>query len=309
MSIRVMTLVSDRFSGGGSDLIAMLMLADWCSDDGDSLYPSIAILAARMRVSESQARRVLHGLIDRGFVAVIGNEFGGAPGTTRAYRLNVAKLRSLPILPKIAEHQARSSKRIHVGSDSFQFDGDTAGMDATPSTDATPSSRAAPSMDARDGVHGCAGGLAPMRETASMGDTLSTMNRQLTIKEPSERRGKAKSPTGDDVRSRALGVVELVAEGVDREHAIDWLAVRRRKRMPLTPSVWEKTKREAAKAGLTPAQVVQRCAETSWGGFEASYVENARSAPSANPPQRFDAVEYVNNRNHPNEHTDILIDV
>lgn len=155
MSIKVMTLVWDRYQGSGSELLAMLALANWCNDDGGSLYPSIKQIALKMRVSRSQAQRVLHGLMpetDKAladgdwFVRVIGNEKGGAPGTTRQYQLNVKRLLSFP----------------EIGSD-------TGRVDATGSTDATGR------MDAQDGSHPCDG-------TGSMGATQSviepSINRQ-----------------------------------------------------------------------------------------------------------------------------------
>jgi hypothetical protein len=158
MSIKVMTLVWDRFPAAGSELLAMLALADWCTDDGGSLYPSIATLAAKIRVSESQARRILHGLIDNGYVTVIGNANGGAPGTTRQYRVIVAKLRSLP------DRTAETCE--------------------TASTHATPSIDARGSADARDGSHGCA-------ETGSTHDT-QTIN--ITISKPSVKTKGAGAP-------------------------------------------------------------------------------------------------------------------
>jgi len=142
MSIKVMTLVWDRFPAAGSELLAMLALADWCSDDGGSLYPSIATLAKKIRVSESQARRLLHGLIADGYVSVIGNVNGGAPGTTRQYKVIVAKLKALPLLTP--------------------EDGETGSTDATPSADARGG------MDARDGLHGCARRVAPMTPKPSL---------------------------------------------------------------------------------------------------------------------------------------------
>lgn len=92
MSIRVIDLVWRTFPGAGSELLAMLALADWCNDEGDRLYPSINAVAKRIRKSHSQARRVVHKLIADEWLSVVGNEFGGAPGTTRQYQLNVTKL-------------------------------------------------------------------------------------------------------------------------------------------------------------------------------------------------------------------------
>ncbi len=181
MSIRVMTLVWDRFPGAGSDLLAMQALADWCADDGANLYPSISLLAAKMRVSESQARRVLHGLIDEGFVSVIGNQFGGAPGTTREYRVNLAKLRALPIIPAIADHlermELKNRPRSTGRTDATPPVDQTASADATPtgSTHARGSADARGSTGARDGSHGCKG----------TGSTHATQTVRLTVIEPS----------------------------------------------------------------------------------------------------------------------------
>lgn len=91
MSVRVLSKVWDGFPGGGSDLLAMLALADW-SDDLGHCWPSIAAVSHKTRLSRSQAQRVLHGLIDSGFLAVVGNENGGAPGSTRQYRINLESL-------------------------------------------------------------------------------------------------------------------------------------------------------------------------------------------------------------------------
>ncbi|WP_152564845.1 helix-turn-helix domain-containing protein [Cupriavidus metallidurans] len=81
-----MSLVWDGFPGSGSELLAMLALADWSDDDG-RCFPSMSAIAIKTRLSRSQAQRVVHGLIDGGFVEVLGNEFGGPPGATRQYRI------------------------------------------------------------------------------------------------------------------------------------------------------------------------------------------------------------------------------
>lgn len=93
-----MTAVWERFPASGSELLAMLALADWCDDNGGSLFPSISAVARKIRLSAKQARRILHAFEGQGFLAVVGNEAGGAPGTTRQYRLNVAKIMALPVI-------------------------------------------------------------------------------------------------------------------------------------------------------------------------------------------------------------------
>lgn len=88
MSIRILSLVWDKYPRGGTDLLALLALADWSDDDG-RCWPSIAAISTKIRLSRSQSQRVVHGLIDEGFVKVIGNKDGGAPGASRQYQINL----------------------------------------------------------------------------------------------------------------------------------------------------------------------------------------------------------------------------
>jgi hypothetical protein len=151
MSIRAMTKVWETFPGGGSEMLVALALADWCDDTGRSLYPSIRAIADKCRLSDSQARRVVHRMIQDGLLDVIGNQFGGAPGTSRHYH--------------------------------FRLDRLTSSVDATPRTDAsrrdsasaTPSVDATPRTNARDGLHPCA-------ETAGAHASQTANEPSLTIK-------------------------------------------------------------------------------------------------------------------------------
>lgn len=65
---------------------------------------------------------------------------------------------------------------------------------------------------------------------------------------------------------------DLVGEGVDRQHATDWLVARKTKDLPLTPTAWEQTKGEAVKAGMTPAEAIKTAAGNAWAGFKAQWV-------------------------------------
>ena len=136
MAVRIITAVWDGYPGGGSELLCLLALADWSDDEGHC-WPSIAAIARKSRLSRSQAQRVVHRLIDEGVVSVTGNETGGAPGSTRQYRINSTKL--------------------------------TGRVDATPTgrTGATGSASATGSMDAVDGSH-------PATETGSTHATQTT---------------------------------------------------------------------------------------------------------------------------------------
>ena len=89
MAVRVISKVWDGFPGGGPDLLALLALADWSDDEG-RCYPSVASIAKKVRLGEKQARRIVHRLIQAGFVDVTGNDLGGA--NSRRYQINLQKL-------------------------------------------------------------------------------------------------------------------------------------------------------------------------------------------------------------------------
>ena len=94
MSIRVMSLVWDDFPRGGSDKLVMLAMADWCNDQGGSLHPSHAAVAKKCCMSRVQAQRIIRLLEAEGWLLVVGNQYGGAPGMTKQYRLNIEKLKN-----------------------------------------------------------------------------------------------------------------------------------------------------------------------------------------------------------------------
>lgn len=69
----------------------MLALADW-SDDNGRCFPSMSAIASKVRLSRSQSQRVVHALIDAGWLTVEGNETGGPPGASRRYRIATERL-------------------------------------------------------------------------------------------------------------------------------------------------------------------------------------------------------------------------
>ncbi|GAB5460885.1 hypothetical protein [Hoeflea alexandrii] len=146
MSIDVMTKVIQRAPLSGSRLSCLLIMASWCNDDGDSLYPSIALLSEAIRLTRSQTQRVLHSLMPatdddeasgKWWVRVVANQKGGAPGMTRRYQINVARLDALAKLPEFQKAEDRRQKKSKTGRTHA-----TGSTHATGRTHATP--RAAP---------------------------------------------------------------------------------------------------------------------------------------------------------------------
>src|SRR5262245_29695402 len=113
MSVRVCAAIWSRFSNGGPYLLAMLALGDYADDNGLKLYPSIKTLAQKMRCSESQARRILHRLIDSGHIEVVGNDRGGIG--PRRYRINLEHL-SAPVATSRPSTNASGTPSIGMRS-------------------------------------------------------------------------------------------------------------------------------------------------------------------------------------------------
>jgi hypothetical protein len=79
----------------------------------------------------------------------------------------------------------------------------------------------------------------------------------------------------------ALTLSDLESEGVSREAAAEWIAVRKRKKGgPVTPLAWSGFKSQALKAGWPLEAAVRKCVERSWVSFEAAWV--AEGKPGAN---------------------------
>lgn len=163
-----MALVWERFPSGGNELLAMLALADWSNDHGANCHPSMATIARKLRVTRSSAQRTVHRLIDAGWLQVVSGHTGGAPGTTRHYRINLEKLAS------------------------------TGSVDATPTgrTDATGSTNATGSTSAAEGSRGCIG-------TGSTGATQTIIEPSLTVKKETKR-SRADASFEDEVEVLAF---------------------------------------------------------------------------------------------------------
>jgi hypothetical protein len=116
----------------------------------------------------------------------------------------------------------------------------------------------APDCDASDALADC------LRDAPENTPEAEALQRQRTEAETLQKPAARK-------KSQANSVEFLIAQGVDSQHAQDWLKVRSTKRAPLTESAWKAVCDEAAKAGITPAQAVEICAQKSWQGFNASW--------------------------------------
>lgn len=89
MSVKILSMVWEGYPGGGSELLALLALADWSDDEG-RCFPAMASIGRKTRLSEKQARRVVHSLEEAGFLRVTGGQSGG--GMSRRYQIALDRL-------------------------------------------------------------------------------------------------------------------------------------------------------------------------------------------------------------------------
>jgi hypothetical protein len=64
-----MSLVWKHAPVDGTELLMLLAMADYCHDDGTNIFPGVATLAAKVRISERRAQEVLQSLRDKGLIA------------------------------------------------------------------------------------------------------------------------------------------------------------------------------------------------------------------------------------------------
>ncbi|MDE3023773.1 MAG: hypothetical protein KGI54_18310 [Pseudomonadota bacterium] len=81
--------------------------------------------------------------------------------------------------------------------------------------------------------------------------------------------------------SESSVIAHVIEAGVTEETAKDFLALRKKKRAPLTMTAWKGIMSEVSKAGITPQLALATCCEKGWQGFEAVWYENLRRNPTS----------------------------
>ena len=111
MSIKVTSLVWQNYCGSGSELLTLLALADRANDEGGSLFMSMKAIAKKIRLSESQARKLVHNLLDQDYLKVVKNNDGGRNSESRHYQINVILLH-VPIYKVVKSKQKTQAKEL-----------------------------------------------------------------------------------------------------------------------------------------------------------------------------------------------------
>ena len=89
MSIRLMTMVFDRYPEGGSEMLLALAMVDHARDDGTSIWPSVDELARKTRQSRRTVQRQIAKMVASGWLEQV-RAATGRRGLTNEYRVCAA---------------------------------------------------------------------------------------------------------------------------------------------------------------------------------------------------------------------------
>ncbi|EON13422.1 helix-turn-helix domain-containing protein [Pandoraea sp. SD6-2] len=109
-----------------------------------------------------------------------------------------------------------------------------------------------------------------------------SVNRKGTVIGDGDAAAGVSSADSAEDDGKPLTIKDLVDEGIPRQIAKDWMAVRKgKKQTALTPTAWAAVKREADKAGITVTAAVTHAVEAGWAGFKAKWLANEGAAAAA----------------------------
>ncbi len=99
MSIKLMTMVFDRYPEGGSEMLLALALADHARDDGSRIWPSVGELARKTRQSTRTIQRQLQKMVASGWLEPV-SAATGRRGSTNEYRVSPSWVAGQDIAPR-----------------------------------------------------------------------------------------------------------------------------------------------------------------------------------------------------------------
>lgn len=88
MSIKLMAKVFDSDLPSTEKLV-LLAMADYASDSGDSIFPSIDTLARKTSLTDRTVRTTIQSLIDLNYLII--TRHGGGAGNTNVYKIRVSR--------------------------------------------------------------------------------------------------------------------------------------------------------------------------------------------------------------------------
>jgi hypothetical protein len=106
-------------------------------------------------------------------------------------------------------------------------------------------------------------------------------NQQITNKQPTDNQQITTKQELNNLNTEELNkditpLASLIALGVSKKSAQDWLKIRKLKKLILNDDALELFKREIAKANITASEAIKICNQKSWGGFKADWLKDEK---------------------------------
>lgn len=89
---------------------------------------------------------------------------------------------------------------------------------------------------------------------------------------------KSRSKTNPSAAPKYSPIDELLNQGVDKQTAKDWIALRAKKRSDVSKTAIDGFKAEAVKADISLVDALKMCCQRGWQGFNAEWVKGAVQA-------------------------------
>jgi hypothetical protein len=270
VSYKVVKLVLDRSRHAGSHLLMLVVLAEY-ADDGGLSYPAVSSLAKRCRTSVRNAGYLLKALHDSGELAIQPN--AGPRGTNR-YRIALGVLQQQPAEGvQLALGSAAGAALQPFAGEGLQS---VSGEGVQAAAGAQPAAHAA----------GC---RALLQFSAPAPATQRRLSLQPIADEPS---GTVIEPPLNRQGKTRMRATSPKPDGVGEQVWNDFLALREAKRAPVTPTVVEQARREAAKAAMSLEEFLQVWCARGSQGLQADWLKTheRRDAPCAGPRGKADAL-------------------
>lgn len=245
---------SDTWALAGTEVrpwLFMLWSESWLQTPCGSLPSDDALLCARIGMQAKFMAKHRSALLRGWWLADDG----------RLYHPTITELVRAMLDKKVAERQRKAEYRERMDAERAMTGGNVP----------------------RD-INGTVAGLTQAKHgTDDTGTGTSTGTKVIPLSSPSGQ--KEKPARKRAAAAQLVSVDEMVSEGVNRQNATDWLVNRKEKGLPLTPTAWQQTKDEAAKASLSISDAIKEAAGNGWAGFKATWlVEAQRRSPA--PPHR-----------------------
>nr|WP_231753021.1 helix-turn-helix domain-containing protein [Burkholderia sp. TSV86] len=268
MSLDATTWARHQKVGKGPAKAVLMALADYANENFVT-YPSVETLVAWTEQDRKTVLANLDRLKEGGWITDTG-ERAGRTRQVVVYVINVARGVEVRIGPR----------ELLTGPNSEQFQN----RNSTENGTVPNSTGNSPNFDEKQSQK-------PPETVPNLGHRTVVTVVTVGTKDKNKKHTHPAAPDAcvdgtseqGSTDEKPLNAKALVAEGVARQHAVDWLTLRKAKRLPLTPTAWGDVKSEATKCGMTPAQAVEHAVKAGWAGFKAKWLQ-AEGASSQAPP-------------------------